>query len=135
MMALGALVVIVDDDESLRRTVATVLRLEGFDVIAACDGADALDRIRAGIRRPGAIILDWSMPNMDGGAFRRVQRADPALAGIPVIVLTGDHSARTEARELGVEVILTKPVRLAVLLAVLAGMPGMPWAAPPDAQR
>lgn len=120
------LVAVVDDDESLRRTVATVLKLEGFDVLAASDGADALQRIRGGPCRPGAIILDWSMPTMDGAAFRRAQCEDPALANIPVVVLTGDAVARTEAQELGVSTLLTKPVRLQVLLSVLAEMLRLP---------
>ena len=118
----GPLVLVVDDDECLRRTVSTVLRLEGFDVVSASDGANALDCLRHGARRPGAIILDWSMPVMDGATFRRAQRDDPALADIPVVVLSGDLDARTEARELGVGSLLTKPVRLTVLLAVLADM-------------
>lgn len=119
MSAHEPLVAVVDDDAVLRRTVSTVLRLEGFDVIEAADGADALERISTSARRPGAIILDWSMPTMDGAAFRRVQRGDSLLSCIPVIVLTGDGTAQAEARDLGVDVLLTKPVRLQVLLSAL----------------
>ena len=121
MSGSESLVAIVDDDEILRRTVSTVLRLEGFEVLEASDGADALERMDTN-GLPRAIILDWSMPSMDGAAFRRIQRDDPALASIPVIVLTGDRAAQTEARDLGIEVVLTKPVRLEVLLSALGAM-------------
>ena len=81
-------VLVVDDDAAVRRAVARFLRAEGLAVVEAGNGAEGLMRLReAG--DVSAILLDLRMPVMDGWAFRREQRADPGLAGIPIVVLSG----------------------------------------------
>lgn len=66
------------------------------------------------------ILLDLHTPEMDGLEFRRLQRSDPAIADIPVIVLTGDLDRESEARRLAVAFYLTKPMPLPQLVEVVA---------------
>ena len=61
-------------------------------------------------RRPSLILLDVMMPGTDGHAFRAAQRADPALAAIPVIVVSGAYDLGSIAEQLGIRTFLTKPV-------------------------
>jgi two-component system, chemotaxis family, chemotaxis protein CheY len=112
-------VLLVEDDYDVRETIAEVLADEGYDVVTAVDGQDALDKLRAGAR-PFAILLDLMMAGMNGFQFRAEQRADPALAAIPVIVLTADRQVDDKARELGADAYVRKPTQLENLLAVLA---------------
>jgi CheY-like chemotaxis protein len=107
-------VLVVDDDRDICEVVQTVLELEGYAVDTAGDGAEALARLRAGVR-PSVIILDLMMPNMNGFQFREAQQQDPELRAIPVVVLSGDGRAAIKAATLGVEG-LRKPVELDVLL-------------------
>ncbi|HET6957357.1 MAG TPA: response regulator [Vicinamibacterales bacterium] len=100
-------VLIVDDDLAVRRPMARLLGLEGFDVVEAGNGQEALTCLRAGLGI-AAIVLDLRMPVMDGWAFRTRQRADPLIADIPVIVVSGADSDRFD--ELGAVATFEKPV-------------------------
>jgi CheY-like chemotaxis protein len=106
---------IVDDDDALREALADALALEGFDVECCVHGADALARLRAGLR-PDLILLDLMMPVMDGWAFRAAQLTDPALAAIPVVVITaaGPLEPPIDARH-----VLHKPFRIEELVGVV----------------
>jgi CheY-like chemotaxis protein len=118
---------VVDDDAAIREIIQAVLEVEGYAVFTAADGAEAIARLRAGLR-PRLILLDLRMPGMDGRAFRDVQAAEPDLAAIPVVILSGDGDAPRVAASLGLEWLL-KPVHLDHLLAVVArhcGRPGEP---------
>jgi CheY-like chemotaxis protein len=86
-------VLIVEDDEDLREMMAQLLTLEGFDAATASNGREALDYLN-NAEKPNVILLDLMMPVMDGWEFRRQQQADPALAPVPVIVLTALDYAR-----------------------------------------
>jgi two-component system chemotaxis response regulator CheY len=68
---------------------------------------------------PSLILLDWMMPRCDGPCFRRQQQQDPALAGVPVVVLTADVSVQQRRAELIAAAYLKKPVALAELLRVI----------------
>jgi CheY-like chemotaxis protein len=81
-------VLVVDDDPNLVRLMSKFLTLEGFAAIPAANGAEALKYLRGG-GSASVILLDLRMPVMDGWAFRREQRGDPGLAGIPIVVLSG----------------------------------------------
>ena len=81
------LVMVVDDDDDIRETLAAVLEDEGYEVAPFPTGRPRLTRSRAGVV-PRVILLDLMMPVMDGAEFRRAQLADQALAGIPVILIT-----------------------------------------------
>jgi CheY-like chemotaxis protein len=106
------IVLIVDDDVPVRQMLARALTFERFVVIEAGNGQEALSLLRTG-RRPDAIVLDLRMPVMDGWAFRLVQQADPAIAAIPVVVLSGADSHRFP--ELAAVAALEKPVAIAQL--------------------
>jgi CheY-like chemotaxis protein len=69
-----------------------VLEWEGYQVACAADGREALDRLRGG-ERPSVILLDVAMPVLDGRKFRQEQGQDPALAPIPVVVISGVETA------------------------------------------
>ena len=111
-------ILIVDDDDDARQILGAVLGLSGYLVWQARDGQEALQQLR-GACRPAAIVLDLCMPGMDGRAFRAAQVADPALAGIPIVVLSGEADGREEAAALGVAGYLRKPVELGALVALL----------------
>jgi CheY-like chemotaxis protein len=105
-------VLVVDDDRGVRELLTRSLSFEGFDVMEAANGQDALTQLRTG-RRPGVIVLDLRMPVMDGWAFRVAQRADPRIARIPVVILSGADAHRFQ--EIEAVAALEKPVSLSQL--------------------
>lgn len=100
-------ILIVEDDADLREMMAQLLTLEGFRTEAVANGRDALDYLRKG-DPPDLILLDLMMPVMDGWEFRRRQREDPALATVPVVVLSALD--QTRAADLGGTAFLKKPL-------------------------
>lgn len=112
-------VLIVDDDDGLRAVIELVLEAEGYGVVSAMDGAQALGWLRRGVR-PCLILLDLMMPGMNGWEFREAQRQDPALAEIPVVVLSGDGNLIEKAADLSVHGLLKKPVEIDVLIDTVA---------------
>jgi CheY-like chemotaxis protein len=136
-------VLLVDDDAEIRGVVRLILETEGYEVLTAADGEEALRVLRSGAR-PGLILLDLRMPGMDGRGFRQVQCADPRLADIPVVIFSGDRDAGPVAASLGTEWLL-KPIDLERLLGVVerhcaprreGGLdPGLAARAPPGRRR
>ncbi len=112
-------ILVVEDDSDLRRSLAEVLEDEGWEVACAKDGEDALRQLDG--PAPKAILLDLTMPGMDGWTFRSVQRSDPRLARIPTVVISaayaGDPRGAIEA--LAPDAYLPKPFELDTLLATL----------------
>jgi CheY-like chemotaxis protein len=113
------IVLVVDDDHALRESVSGLLADEGFSPVGFADGADALAAVRAGLR-PAVILLDISMPRMDGWDFRTAQREDPALKDVPVALVTAaGFSEGTLRLQFGDVPILRKPIRPAELLEMV----------------
>lgn len=110
-------VLVIDDDEDLRNALGDVLREEGYAVVCAADGAEALEWLRTHPQPPGIILLDLMMPTMSGWQFREEQQRDPKLAAIRTAVMTANPSER--ARQLGADYFLAKPVQLAQLLELV----------------
>jgi CheY-like chemotaxis protein len=108
-MAHKHVVLIVEDDLAAREPLEELLRQEGLDVQLASDGAEAHEHLRGGVR-PCVILLDLLMPGMNGYEFRAEQMRDPALAKIPVVVLSGDAFIDEKALQLGIDDYLRKPV-------------------------
>jgi CheY-like chemotaxis protein len=113
------LVMVVEDDRDVRDTLLEVLEDAEYTPVAATNGQDALHQLRACDPKPCLILLDIMMPVMDGLQFRAVQRQDPTLQEIPVVVLSAHASAQHMAKELAVAEFLKKPVRLETLLAAV----------------
>jgi CheY-like chemotaxis protein len=109
-------ILLVDDDVAVRRPMARFLGFEGFNVAEAGNGVEALAYLRAG-SGAAAILLDLRMPLMDGWAFRRLQRADPAIADIPVIVISGADTHRFG--ELHAVATLEKPIEMSSVVNLL----------------
>ena len=114
---MGNLVLIADDDRDIVRFVALNLRLEGFDVVVANDGQDALDM--ALDVRPSLILLDTMMPRMDGYEVCSRLRDQRPDAQIPVIMLTARsmEADRSMAYTAGADDWVTKPFDPAVLVS------------------
>ena len=110
-------VLVVDDDPDVRVLLETYLELEGFVVLTASNGIDALARLRH--TKPSVILLDLMMPVMDGVEFRKRQQTFPELRDIPVVCLSARHDAQQTARLLGVADCVGKPFELETLAAVL----------------
>ena len=109
-------VLVVDDDPGVRAAVSLYLKFQGFEIVEACNGEEALTHLRAGCGA-GAIVLDLRMPVMDGWSFRRAQREDPAIADIPVIVLSGADVDKVSSLEAAVT--FEKPVKMSQLTAAV----------------
>ena len=111
-------VLIVEDDEDLREMMATLLDLEGFETVAAPNGAVALELLDPCV---DAIVLDLMMPVMDGWEFRRRQMSHPAAADIPVIVVSAVHAQR-HGDTVPCAAHLVKPVDFDRLVRTLASV-------------
>jgi CheY-like chemotaxis protein len=109
-------VLIVEDDEDLREMMAQLLTLEGYDAATVSNGREALDYLHH-FSTPQVILLDLMMPVMDGWEFRRQQEADPALAPVPVIVLSALDQAR--AVKIHAAAFLKKPLDFDRLLSLV----------------
>jgi CheY-like chemotaxis protein len=102
------LVLIVDDDVPTRQALAERLAMEGYAVTCACNGGEALRRLRE--VQPRVILLDYAMPVMDGQAFREVQKADSQWADIPVILITAHQLTTVAAQTIDAFAVLQKPI-------------------------
>ncbi len=117
----GQRVLVVDDSELNRIVVVRALALEGADSETACDGQQALDRLRERPREFDVVLMDVQMPVMDGLTATQELRRDPVLARIPVIAFTAGvlQEERRKASDAGVNDFLPKPVDLEEMVAVL----------------
>jgi CheY-like chemotaxis protein len=114
----GKILLVVEDDDLTREMLTLLLEGEGYTVEPACDGRDALQRLRHD-PRPDCILLDLAMPRMDGRQFRAWQQQVPGLASVPVVVVSAEPRAAEEAALLGAEDYLRKPVSTEELLAAV----------------
>lgn len=97
MGATGKRVLLVEDDRFLRRACATALRQQGFTMVTAVDGEEALKLVRAD--PPDLVLLDILMPKMTGIEVLRALKADEKTRGIPVVILT-NSSREQDFREI-----------------------------------
>ncbi len=103
------LVLLVDDEPSIRETVRFILEMEGYRVETAADGRQALEAIRR--LRPRAVLLDAMMPELSGFDVCREVKGDPDLRDTVIIMLTamGQRSDEERARRAGADHYVTKP--------------------------
>jgi two-component system phosphate regulon response regulator PhoB len=110
-------VLVVEDEPDIQALIVHHLTRDGFRCRTAADGAEALARLRAGV--PDLVVLDLMLPGMDGLELTRRVRADPAWAGLPIIMLTAkaDEVDRIVGLELGADDYVAKPFSPKELLA------------------
>jgi CheY-like chemotaxis protein len=111
-------VLVVDDDADIRDSIGDILELRGYRVFRAANGREALERLRSG-PPPCVILLDLMMPVLNGWEFREQQTSDVRLAGVPVVVISGDGSTDEKAARIGVSEFLRKPLELSAILDVV----------------
>ncbi|MCX7984321.1 MAG: response regulator [Bacteroidetes bacterium] len=102
-------ILVVDDSSTVRKFVSVSLSMQGFDVVTACDGMDALEKLPQ--RKYDLVITDLNMPTMDGFELIRNLKSNPEYKDIPVIILTSlsDNANREEGAKLGVYSYVVKP--------------------------
>jgi CheY-like chemotaxis protein len=118
------LVLVVEDDADIRLVMLEALHSAGYEAEAVAGGVHALERLRAGTQ-PQLILLDSNMAGMSGAAFREAQLQDPALAAIPVLLLSGGENLSDQAQAMRVN-FLHKPFRLAELMSAVQQVCGPP---------
>jgi DNA-binding response OmpR family regulator len=113
------LVLLVEDEETLRKVLRSLLERDGFEVAEAADGAEALSAVDR--LSPDAIVLDLNLPVLDGYDVLSRLRTRSTSATLPVLVLTanGDEASETRALKMGANEFLTKPFRPRALAARL----------------
>ena len=110
------IILIVDDDDDVRNTLGELLADEGYTVLTAVHGLDALAKLRQdGQPKPSVILLDLMMPVMTGAEFYAEQQRDPCLAPIPVVIISADGNVQQKAAAYG-GIYLAKPLRIETVL-------------------
>ena len=111
-------ILVVDDEPEIRSVVGQVLQEAGYRVLTAANGAEALERLHE--QTPDGVVLDLSMPVMDGKSFLAACRADPAYAHLPVALFTTVTTIDAVAETLDVQTYLPKPFDLDELTDAVA---------------
>jgi len=119
-------VLVVDDSLTVRKITGRLLTREGYIVLVAKDGVEALEKMRDQV--PDVMITDVEMPRMDGFDLTRSVRAEESLKGLPIIMITSRTAEkhRQHASELGVDVFLGKPYEESELLGHIAALARRP---------
>ena len=112
-------ILVIEDEETVRRNLVRVLDLEGFRVEDAANGAEGVAAALS--RRPDLVICDIGMPGLDGFGVLARLRAEPATAGIPFIFLTGSTDVKDESTgyKLGADEYVVKPFDTSTLTALI----------------
>jgi DNA-binding NarL/FixJ family response regulator len=112
-------ILIIEDEPRMRKNMATVLKMEGFEVVTAPDGRAGVDAAKR--EQPALILCDVMMPELDGFGVLRALQADAKLARIPFIFLTakGEKADLRQGMNLGADDYLTKPADIDDLLAAI----------------
>ena len=111
------LVLVVDDDTSVRESMSELLNPKGYLVLQADNGQTALDLLKKTPHFPCLIVLDLAMPVMDGRRFLELRAQDPFLRDIPVVVVSGNQPASQPIE--GIDGYLRKPVNVDRLIDVI----------------
>jgi CheY-like chemotaxis protein len=112
-----AAVLVIDDDADIRDLLSQFFEVEGFQVLSARNGLEAIEQLRGG-RRASVILLDLMMPVMNGWQFRHQQKLDPSMAAIPVVVISAvvaDHNVAP----IDADAYMRKPLDLDRLLTTV----------------
>jgi two-component system chemotaxis response regulator CheY len=112
-------VLVVEDNAYTSRIMKMLLEAAGYGVVCTADGQEALDSLD-GDEQPCAILLDLSMPILDGWKFRQRQLQVPALASIPVILISAEANLAEHAAALGAVGYFPKPVDWERLLKLVS---------------
>ena len=109
-------VLLIDDDEASHELVGSALTSEGFEVIAAPDGLSGIELARA--IQPAVVLLDMTLPGLDGVRTCQRLKQDPTLAGVPVVGLTvsADLKSAEQTFRAGAEFFLVKPLEVESLI-------------------
>jgi DNA-binding response OmpR family regulator len=118
------LILLVDDEPSIRETVAYILEMEGFQVVTAQDGDEAVEKARR--LQPSVVLLDAMIPRRDGFEVCRTIKADPDLSGTTVVMHTarGQRTDKERALAAGADYYVTKPFFEEELVALLVQLTG-----------
>jgi chemosensory pili system protein ChpA (sensor histidine kinase/response regulator) len=110
------LIMVVDDSLTVRKIASRLLEREGYQVLTAKDGVDALEQIKDTL--PDVMLVDIEMPRMDGFDLTRTLRGDPRTLGIPIIIISSRTAEkhRSRAAQLGIQSFLGKPYQESELL-------------------
>jgi len=105
-------ILVVDDSATVRKFVSVSLSMQGFRVVTAEDGMDALEKLPR--EHVDLVITDLNMPNMDGMEFARTLRGNPVYQDLPIIILTSlqEKALKSESEKLGINSYLNKPFSL-----------------------
>ena len=114
------LVLLVDDYTDAREMYAEFLEIYGYEVMQAGDGEEAL--AKAAARRPDVVLMDLSLPGLDGREATRRLKSLPATAAVPVVILSGMPSEY--AQRSGADAVLSKPCEPAELVAAIQRLLG-----------
>jgi two-component system response regulator MprA len=127
-------ILIVEDEADVAQTFADVLEGAGYHTLRASNGLEGLEHLRTG-GRPSLILLDVSMPVLDGWGFRREQQLMPGGTTVPVMVITADSDAGRKAAALGAQGWLRKPCGVRALLDEVYRLCGPPEGEAPGMRR
>jgi CheY-like chemotaxis protein len=117
-------ILVIDDDPDVLDGMGRVLRLHGYQVAPAVDGAEALAWLASAPAPPALILLDLHMPVLDGRGFLEAIARIPRYPGVPVVVASGAEDVTDQLRGLPVDAVLRKPVRPVVLVKLVADILG-----------
>src|SRR4051794_40298744 len=116
-------ILVIDDEFGVAEIVEAVLTDLGYGVMTAINGRQGLERMRE--QRPDLILLDMMMPVMDGTGVLRALSANPALAGIPVILISSLPEATVATLAFGYKSFLRKPFKMRELVAAVRAALGV----------
>ena len=114
-------ILVVEDDEDFRVLVSDALRADGYEVATAGGGNEALEWLRRE-KAPSLILLDFHLPEMTGAEFLEIRRKQPALAEVPVVLMTADSRTLDDAACHGADALIKKPMSREVLVATLRAL-------------
>jgi DNA-binding response OmpR family regulator len=125
----GRRILVVDDEEGFRDSVADLLRLEGYEVSVARDAVEAVPLFPG--FRPEVILLDLRMPLLDGESFMRGMRGLSASNRVPVVLVSAKEDLAAIAHRCGATAFLQKPFEASELLALIERVLREPAPKPP----